>query len=82
MSKSMKNKYNRSGAGANKAVFGAITGNTGIQEDANTVRKKKKATFELDPDIHRNLKKYAAEHEVNMVEIVEKAVVEYMDSNK
>lgn len=79
---SVKNKYNRTSTGANKAVFETITRSTDIQEPVYTERKKKKATFELDPDIHRNLKRYAAEHEINMVEIVEQALIDYMDKNK
>lgn len=73
-----KNKYNRTGPGANKAVFSAFAEDTGIQENVNT--SKKKATFEMDATLHRKLKGYAVEHDTTMVTIVEKALNEYLKS--
>ncbi|SET49710.1 hypothetical protein SAMN05421676_105103 [Salinibacillus kushneri] len=76
MSELKKNKYNRTGPGANQSVFGSLVTDTGIQEDVNTV-KKKKATFEMDPNLHRELRRFAVEHDTTMVTIVEKALKEY-----
>lgn len=75
------NKYNRTGPGANKAVFSTIAGNEEIQESVNTVKKKKKATFEMDVDLHRQLRRYAADHDTTMITIVEKALNDFF-SNK
>lgn len=57
--------------------------NTGIRNNVNTgiQKKKKKATFEFDPEFHRMLKRYAAGKEQTMVEIVETAVKQYMSIN-
>lgn len=72
------NKYNRTGPGANQAVFSAFADDTVIQETVNTDKKKKKATFEMDPDLHRRLRRYAADHDTTMVTIVEKALNDYL----
>lgn len=77
MSKQTKNnKYNRTRPGANQAVFGAIANNTGVQEPVRT--GKKKATFEMDPELHRSLRRYAADHDTTMVTVVEKALNHYL----
>jgi len=82
MSKQTKmNKYNRTGPGANQAVFGAIVEDTGIQESVNKVQKKK-ATFELDPDLHRRLKLYAVSHDIHMVEVVEEALNNFFGNDE
>ena len=80
MSKSIKNKYNRTGTGANQSVFGTMSGNTGIQEPVNTV--KKKATFEIDSELHRRLRRHAADHDTTMVMILEKALTNYLDKQE
>lgn len=77
-----KDKYNRTGPGANQTVFTTIAKNTGIQEDVKEVKKKKKATFELDPNLHRKLKMYAANHDTKMVDVVEQALNDYLNNNK
>lgn len=48
--------------------------NTGIQE-----QKKKKATFDLDPDLHKALKTFAATRNRSMVDILESAIREYIE---
>jgi hypothetical protein len=55
------------------------TVNTSIQETADTEKKIKKATFELDAGLHKRLRMFAVENETTMVDIVEKAINEYMD---
>lgn len=58
---------------------------TGIQETVNTeneINKQKnvkKATFELDVQLHKRLRGAAVEYETTMVDIVEKALSEYLD---
>lgn len=42
-------------------------------------RKIKKATFELDADLHKRLRTQAAINDTTMLEIVEKAIKEYLD---
>lgn len=80
MSKQMKNnKYNRTGPGANQAVFGTIASDTEIQEAVNADKMKKKATFEINPDLHRKLRRYAADHDTTMVTVVEKALNNYLE---
>ena len=39
----------------------------------------KKATFELDAKLHKRLRGAAVRHDTTMVEIVEKALKEYLD---
>jgi len=53
------------------------TVNTAIQESVNT--EKKKATFVLDAGLHKRLRMFAVENDTTMVDIVEKAINEYMD---
>jgi hypothetical protein len=55
------------------------TVNTSIQETTDTEKKVKKATFELDAGLHKRLRMFAVENETTMVDIVEKAINEYMD---
>jgi len=73
------NKYNRTGPGANQTVFSTIAGNTEIQESVNKV-KKKKATFEMDVDLHRQLRRYAADHDTTMITVVEQALNDFFSS--
>lgn len=66
--------FRQDDTGMNKTV------NTDIQENVNTViRKIKKATFELDADLHKRLKATAVVEECTMVDIVEKALGEYLE---
>jgi len=90
MSEQMRrDKYNRTGTGANKTIFSVFAGdtevqedvNTGVQETVSTEVKKKKATFEMDAELHRKLRMYAANHDTTMVMIVEKALSEYLKNN-
>lgn len=59
--------------------------NTGIQEtvftDKSETKQKdvKKATFDLDAKLHKRLRSAAVEYETTMVELVEKALNEYLD---
>lgn len=54
--------------------------NTGIQETVDTSQRKvKKATFELDADLHKRLRTFAVLNDTTMVDIVEKAIIEYLD---
>jgi phosphoenolpyruvate-protein kinase (PTS system EI component) len=53
------------------------TVNTAIQESVNT--EKKKATFVLDAGLHKRLRMFAVENDTTMVDVVEKAINEYMD---
>lgn len=88
---SIKNKYSRKPEQApkpkgNVEVMSQII-DTEIQETVNTViqedeKKLKKATFQLDADLHKRLRTFAAMNDTTMVEIVEKALNEYMDKNK
>ena len=55
--------------------------NTEIQEyseNKESDKTKKKATFELDSDLHTQLKIYAARQNKKMVDIVEEALKEYI----
>lgn len=61
--------------------------NTGIHKDVNTAiqqkeKKLKKATFQLDADLHKRLRTFAAMNDTTMVEVVEKALIGYMDKNE
>jgi hypothetical protein len=53
------------------------TVNAAIQESVNT--EKKKATFVLDAGLHKRLRMFAVENDTTMVDVVEKAINEYMD---
>ena len=53
------------------------TVNAAIQESVNT--EKKKATFVLDEGLHKRLRMFAVENDTTMVDVVEKAINEYMD---
>jgi hypothetical protein len=87
-----KEKYRRSKAEppqkkGNADVISKIVNNTAaqenvntvLQEDVNTVRNVKKATFELDADLHKRIRIFAVENETTMVDLVTKAVIEYLD---
>lgn len=66
--------------------------NTGIHNAVNTdimsstpiepTQKKKKATFDLDLDLHTELKVFAAQQDKKMVEVVEAALRMYFESHK
>lgn len=85
----LKNKFNRKPDQAppkkkgNAEVISQLvnhdTVNTSIQETTDTEKKVKKATFELDAGLHKRLRMFAVENETTMVDIVEKAINEYMD---
>ena len=45
----------------------------------NKQKDVKKATFELDAKLHKRLRGAAAEYETTMVDILEKALNEYLD---
>jgi hypothetical protein len=87
---SMKDKYKRPKPDqdppkkkGNSEVISKIinhdAANTAIQETVNTGKKVKKATFELDADLHKKLRMFAAEKDTTMVDVVEKAINEYLD---
>jgi hypothetical protein len=73
-----KKKFNRSGSGANRSVFSTITS---TEEVNNKVVVKKKATFDMDPEIHSELKTYAARRGFPMITVVEKAIKKYIKDN-
>lgn len=84
----MSNKNKFQGLLERKAVS-----NTNLQETINTVivkgknqnedaLPKKKATFELDLELHTELKIIAAKQNKKMVDIVELALREYLSINK
>ena len=85
----LKNKFNRKPDQAppkkkgNAEVLGKLvnsdTVSTDIQETANTEKKVKKATFELDAALHKRLRMFAVSNDTTMVDVVEKAINEYMD---
>lgn len=75
MSESQKNKYTKLGRGANKSVFKTISLNT------DRDKKKKKATFDMDYDLHHKLRRYAVDNDTTMVTIVEKALNEFLKRN-
>lgn len=62
--------------------------NTAKQQDSNTVIQdnntissdKKKATFLLSPDLHKELKIFAANQNKSMVEVVEEALRHHFKS--
>jgi hypothetical protein len=83
----LKNKFNRKPDQAppkkkgNAEVISTLVHNddvnTVIQESVNT--EKKKATFVLDAGLHKRLRMFAVENDTTMVDVVEKAINEYMD---
>ena len=85
----LKNKFNRKPDQAppkkkgNTEVISQLvkneTVNTSIQETVNAEKKVKKATFELDVGLHKRLRMFAVENDTTMVDVVEKAINEYMD---
>jgi len=81
MSKPIANKYNRKGMGANKSVFRRMSNNSMENKDSNITRKKK-ATFEMDQELHRRLRIYAANHDTTMVMILERALTSYLDKQE
>jgi hypothetical protein len=54
------------------------TVNTAIQETVSTARNVKKETFELDADLHKKLRTFAVLNDTTMVDVVEKALNEYL----
>lgn len=87
---SIKDKYNRPRPDQNppkkkgnleviKKMVVNGTVNTGLQQTVNTEKKIKKATFELDLNLHKRLRTLAALNETTMLDIVEKALHEYLD---
>lgn len=71
-----------------KIVNNNQTVNTEIQQTVDTVKQKnvntsknvKKATFELDADIHKRLRVFATLNDTTMVDIVEKAIINYLET--
>lgn len=73
--KSKNHKYNYSDLGViNTEPF---TGNTITQKAVNN--KKRKATFDMDPDLHRQLRIYAAHHDITMVTVLERILRNYFN---
>jgi hypothetical protein len=58
--------------------------NTGIQDDvsAGPIASKKKATYELDLELHTELKIFAAKHNKKMVDVVEEALRQYLKNQQ
>lgn len=55
------------------------TVDTVIHKDVNTDKKVKKATFELDADLHKRLRVFATLNDRTMVDVVEKAITDYLE---
>lgn len=55
------------------------TVDTEIQKTVITERNIKKATFELDANLHKRLRVFAMMNDTTMVDVVEKAIVDYLD---
>lgn len=55
------------------------TVDTVIQKDSNTAKNIKKATFELDTDLHKRLRVFATLNDTTMVNVVEKAIIDYLE---
>jgi hypothetical protein len=79
---SLKDKYNRPKPDqippkkkGNSEVISKIVGN----EIAPTDRKVKKATFELEADLHKRLRTFAVLNDTTMLNVVEKAINEYLE---
>lgn len=60
-------------------MFNNKTVDTDIQETVSTARNVKKATFELDADLHKKLRTFAVLNDTTMVDVVEKALSEYLE---
>ena len=74
----LKNKYNKRAdkkplKKGNQEIVKQLIDN---EEKPNN--KEKKATFLLDSNIHMQLKLYAARHGLTMTEVVENAILAYM----
>ncbi|OAB42017.1 hypothetical protein [Paenibacillus glacialis] len=54
----------------------------GKEETKSSISPKKKATYELDLDLHTELKIFAAKQNKKMVDIVEIALREYLYSHE
>lgn len=86
---SIKEKYKRDKPEppkrkGNADIIGKIVNNdetvdTVIQKAVSTERNIKKATFELDANLHKRLRVFAMMNDTTMVDIVEKAIVDYLD---
>ena len=85
---SIKDKYNHKPATAPKSkgsrdIVEKILKNDNQSANMASVESKqkniKKATFELDAKLHKRLRGAAVKHDTTMVEIVEKALKEYLD---
>lgn len=90
---SLKDKYNRpkpdlappKKKGNSEVISKMVsteTVDTVIQESVSTERKVKKATFELDVVLHKKLRTFAVLNDTTMVDVVEKALNEYLDKNE
>ncbi len=55
------------------------TVDTGMQKPVNTERNVKKATFELDADLHKRLRVFAMMNDTTMVDVVKTAIIEYLN---
>lgn len=89
---SIKNKYKRTNSEppkkkgnadiVDKIVNNNQTTNTAIQKNVNTGKKNvKKATFELDADLHKRLRVFATLNDTTMVDVVETAIIDYLEKN-
>lgn len=93
---SIKDKYNKKAvvspkSKGNRDVINKImhtNSNTDLQLDVNTgiqetvKREVKKATFELDSTLHKRLRTFAALNDTTMLDVVEKAIKEYLDKEE
>lgn len=77
---SLKDKYKRPNLDlpkkkGNSEVISKMVG----KETVTTDRNIKKATFELDADLHKRLRTFAALNDTTMIDVVEKAIINYLD---
>ena len=78
----LKNKYKRQPKEVpqkkgNADIISRLAGNTGTQEPVIT--EKRKATFEMDANLHKRLRMFAAQNDTTMLDVVQAAVIEYLD---
>ncbi|MCP3762352.1 hypothetical protein NLX67_08110 [Domibacillus sp. A3M-37] len=62
-------------------VLNSISSNTEIQKTVNTPEKKK-VTYELNIELHKKLKLFAAMNDKTMTQVVESAVKKYIEDHK
>jgi ribosomal protein S7 len=75
----LKSKYKRQPNQKPPKKKGNVDIISQLVNDVTVNTEKKKATFVLDAGLHKRLRMFAVENDTTMVDIVEKAINEYMD---